>query len=322
MIGQSEIELVEIKTAILKNYLETKNLKSFNRLLQLGGVDFPNWHYRMLNDEKRNTFYQTYIGQNVKDKIVVDIGAGTGFLSCLSLKYGAKKVYAIEQNWVMTTLIEHSMKSDIDAGRLVLIKKNVFDIDQADFSDSVDVVLHEIFGSDALAESVLKVFTMLAKKELFRTAQIFPHSIKLCLEPIEIKREEIPQTANPFGEIDFSDINSLASIFVHDLSDRSRCDQDWGKAGDQICFFEHDLTMEYTSEIKKISVPLNPKANAIRVWFEIADEKKNLRLSTDLAIYQGHWVNKIIRIPPDFKEQTINISFNVCDDKLLLWAME
>jgi hypothetical protein len=29
MIGQSEIELVEIKTAILKNYLETKNLRIF-----------------------------------------------------------------------------------------------------------------------------------------------------------------------------------------------------------------------------------------------------------------------------------------------------
>lgn len=50
----------------------------------------------MINDTGRNIFYKSLIENNVKDKVVVDIGAGTGFLSVLAHKAGAKKVYAVE----------------------------------------------------------------------------------------------------------------------------------------------------------------------------------------------------------------------------------
>ena len=56
-------------------------------------------HEEMLKDTVRTRAYQRAIMENpsvFKDKIVMDIGSGTGILSIFAAKGGAKHVYAIE----------------------------------------------------------------------------------------------------------------------------------------------------------------------------------------------------------------------------------
>jgi protein arginine N-methyltransferase 1 len=56
-------------------------------------------HEEMLKDRVRTEAYQKAIEGNkndFKDKIVMDIGAGTGILSIFAARAGAKHVYAIE----------------------------------------------------------------------------------------------------------------------------------------------------------------------------------------------------------------------------------
>ena len=56
-------------------------------------------HEEMLKDTVRTRTYQRAIMDNpndFKDKIVLDIGAGTGILSIFAARAGAKHVYAIE----------------------------------------------------------------------------------------------------------------------------------------------------------------------------------------------------------------------------------
>ena len=48
-------------------------------------------------DSQRNSAYENWISENVKNKIVIDLGAGSGILCYLAVKYGAKKVYALER---------------------------------------------------------------------------------------------------------------------------------------------------------------------------------------------------------------------------------
>ncbi len=52
----------------------------------------------MLNDIGRNEFYQQALQRFANDSTVCDIGAGTGFLSVMAAKFGAKHVYAVEKN--------------------------------------------------------------------------------------------------------------------------------------------------------------------------------------------------------------------------------
>jgi len=59
------------------------------------GINFP-----MINDFMRNQFYDNILRDNVKNKHCLDIGFGTGLLSILALKHGAKSIvaYEIDQN--------------------------------------------------------------------------------------------------------------------------------------------------------------------------------------------------------------------------------
>ena len=52
----------------------------------------------MINDFVRNQFYDRIIGRYVQDQNCTDIGFGTGLLSMLALKHGAKHIRAFESD--------------------------------------------------------------------------------------------------------------------------------------------------------------------------------------------------------------------------------
>lgn len=54
--------------------------------------------HSMICDYMRNQFYEDIIKDNVNGKTVLDIGFGTGILSILALKHGAKNIIAYEDN--------------------------------------------------------------------------------------------------------------------------------------------------------------------------------------------------------------------------------
>ena len=74
-------------------------------------------HEEMLKDTVRTTSYQRAIEDNpqdFKDKIVLDIGAGTGILSIFAARAGAKHVYAIENAEIALFAKEIVRKNKLD----------------------------------------------------------------------------------------------------------------------------------------------------------------------------------------------------------------
>jgi predicted RNA methylase len=64
-------------------------------------IDFLNHdgvNRAMINDFMRNQFYDNIFAETVKDQHCVDIGFGTGLLSILALKHGARSVTAYESD--------------------------------------------------------------------------------------------------------------------------------------------------------------------------------------------------------------------------------
>lgn len=106
----------------------------------------------MINDTGRNIFYNEAIKQSVKDKIVCDIGAGTGFLSILAAQYGAKHVYAVEMDSnranLVTNMVNHLNLSD----KITVINDNFLNLELI-----ADIYVSETIGWHIFNEDILHI---------------------------------------------------------------------------------------------------------------------------------------------------------------------
>jgi hypothetical protein len=91
-------------------------------------------------DKQRNEAYESWISENVKDKTVIDLGAGSGILCYLAVKYGAKKVYALERRGRLI----HRMK-EILGDTVEYIHADLLEVDDL---PECDIYLHEWLTSE------------------------------------------------------------------------------------------------------------------------------------------------------------------------------
>lgn len=113
------------------------------------GVNLP-----MLNDAARNQFYEDIISQHVNNQVCIDIGFGTGLLSMLALKHGAKFIHAFEYDLnrfkLGQLIIDRLNLSD----RINLINSR-YSYELLDTLSDVSVVFTETFGNNLWCEGVL-----------------------------------------------------------------------------------------------------------------------------------------------------------------------
>jgi predicted RNA methylase len=103
----------------------------------------------MINDKKRNQFYKKLFHGKLKDKVIVDVGFGTGLLSFLALEEGAKKVISYEQNKELYLLGLKVLKSLGLEEKIQLINDRFTTKHLKGFED---VIIHEIFSEDLWGE--------------------------------------------------------------------------------------------------------------------------------------------------------------------------
>lgn len=124
----------------------TTKIEDFN-WVKNNGIFMP-----MINDTGRNKFYKAAIEDAVKDKIVVDIGAGTGMLSFLAARAGARKVYVIEMDRgradFAKILIEKLEMSDV----IEVVNKNFLDT-----SIPSDIYVSETIGNQLFDENIIGI---------------------------------------------------------------------------------------------------------------------------------------------------------------------
>ena len=124
----------------------------------------------MLNDEHRNKFYQKCLDRCCQDKIVVDIGAGTGLLSILAVNAGAKKVFAVEKNaerhQYLMSIIE----------KLGLQQKIICQFgDWLDLDIPADIYVSETINTQIFGEDILQT----ANHAVRRGGQFIPGSFEI-----------------------------------------------------------------------------------------------------------------------------------------------
>lgn len=114
-------------------------------------------HEEMLKDRHRTMTYQNAIEGNpndFKDKIVLDIGCGTGILSIFAARAGAKHVYAVD-NAEIALFAREIVRNNGLEDKITVYKGKVEEINFPFKEGEVDIIISEWMGYFLLFESML-----------------------------------------------------------------------------------------------------------------------------------------------------------------------
>ncbi|KPP59849.1 Protein arginine N-methyltransferase 8-B-like, partial [Scleropages formosus] len=112
-------------------------------------------HEEMLKDEVRTLTYRNAMYHNkhvFKDKIVLDVGSGTGILSMFAAKAGARHVYGIECSSI-SEYSEKIIKSNHLDSVITIFKGKVEEVELP--VEKVDIIISEWMGYCLFYESML-----------------------------------------------------------------------------------------------------------------------------------------------------------------------
>jgi len=154
------------------------------------GEPVPNMYvWEMLLDSNRTNPYIKYLRQHAKDKVIVDCGAGAGFFTWLSLKYGAKKVYSCEINFPSYNILRSKYR---DTDQVEVLNIDLFN----DTLPKGDIYIHELFGHCALTEGIIFFLDNCQKQQIHN---IFPNNLRLISCEIEHLQQK-PVTLENFDD--------------------------------------------------------------------------------------------------------------------------
>ncbi|KAL8234824.1 hypothetical protein R6Q59_020924 [Mikania micrantha] len=159
-------------------------------------------HEEMLKDVVRTKTYQNVIYRNTflfKDKIVLDVGAGTGILSLFCAKAGAKHVYAVECSQ-MAVMAKEIVEANGYSNVITVLKGKIEEIDLP--VPQVDIIISEWMGYFLLYENMLNTVLYARDKWLVNNGIVLPDNASLYLtaiEDAEYKEDKIEFWNNVYG---------------------------------------------------------------------------------------------------------------------------
>ncbi|EEB08394.1 type I ribosomal protein arginine N- methyltransferase Rmt3 [Schizosaccharomyces japonicus yFS275] len=159
-------------------------------------------HYLMLSDAVRTDGYRDFIYGNkdiFKDKIVLDVGCGTGILSMFAAKAGAKHVYAVDNSNIIHLAIANAAENDLSKditfihGKVEEIKLPV---------EHVDIIISEWMGYALTFESMIDSVLIARDRYLAPGGLLAPSETRLVLTATtntEVLEEYVDFWSNVYG---------------------------------------------------------------------------------------------------------------------------
>ena len=260
-------------------------------------------HEEMLKDKVRTGAYQKAILENselFKNKIVLDIGSGTGILSFFAAQAGAKHVYGIEYADIADYSLEIIKKNKME-DKITIIKSKV---EEAELPvDKVDIILSEWMGYFLLYESMLDCVLFARDKWLKKDGLMFPDRATMFLAGLEDKKykhRKIDSWNNIFG-FNMDCIKEVA--IAEPLIDS--CNEDY-LISDTCKIFDIDLYKIKKEELDFMSgyqIIFNEDEcfNGLVAWFNVSFNKvKNkVVLPTGPLDETTHWKQTVFYIEDD-----------------------
>eukprot|EP00029_Vermamoeba_vermiformis_P006312 TRINITY_DN2437_c0_g4_i1.p1 TRINITY_DN2437_c0_g4~~TRINITY_DN2437_c0_g4_i1.p1 ORF type:complete len:354 (-),score=95.42 TRINITY_DN2437_c0_g4_i1:98-1129(-) len=250
-------------------------------------------HEEMLKDKVRTLGYKHAIMDNpqlFKDKIVLDVGCGTGILSMFAAKAGAKKVYGIECSNIIHQAREIVRDNGLD-GVVELIQAKVEEVELP--VAQVDVIISEWMGYFCFYETMLSSVIFARDKWLVPGGVIMPDKAYVYVAGIEdgeYKEEKLGYWDNVYG-FDMSCIRKLAvkEPLVDTVEADAIVTNAWKFSSIDInTVTNKELT--FTAQFK-ITANRNDYVHALIAYFDVEFSRchKPVRFSTSPDKPYTHW---------------------------------
>lgn len=257
----------------------------------------------MLKDEVRTLSYRNAIQKNphlFQDKVVLDVGCGTGILAMFAAKAGAKKVVGIDMSNIIDQAQEIVRANGLDH-IVTLVKGKVEDVELDLPGGKADVIVSEWMGYFLLYESMLDTVLLARDKYLAPGGVLMPDTATLYLSAIEdqeYKEEKIDFWDDVYG-YDYSTIKQLAlrEPLVDTVELKSVvCDPYPIKQIDLRTVKKEELTFTSAFQLRAIR---NDYVHAFLGWFDIGFEAchKPVRFSTGPHSRYTHWKQTVFYTP-------------------------
>lgn len=254
----------------------------------------------MLQDFVRTYTYQRAILGNLtdfKDKIVLDVGAGSGILSFFAAQAGAKRIYAVE-----ASTMAHYAQKLVDANNLHdSIKVIAGKIEEIDIPEKVDVIISEPMGYMLYNERMLESY-LNAKRYLKAGGKMYPSRGDLHIAPFTDDALYMEQysKANFWFQTCFHGVNLAA---LHNCAVKEYFRQPIVDTFDiRICMSKSirhvvDFLTADETDLHTIDVPLefhiieSGTCHGLAFWFDVAFAGSNqtIWLSTAPTEPLTHW---------------------------------
>jgi protein arginine N-methyltransferase 1 len=172
-------------------------------------------HEEMMKDEVRTLTYRNSMYHNrhlFKDKVVLDVGSGTGILSMFAAKAGAKLVIGIE----CSGIVEHAEKI-VKANKLdhvvKLVRGKVEEVTLPEGIEKVDIIISEWMGYCLFYESMLQTVLFARDKWLKPDGLIFPDRATLYICAIE-DRQYKDEKINWWDSVHGFDMSCIRKVAI------------------------------------------------------------------------------------------------------------
>lgn len=269
----------------------------------------------MLQDYVRTGIYYQAVFENridFKDKVVMDVGTGSGILALFAAKAGARKVYAVEASSVAQyakQLVEANGFQNV----IQVIHKKVEDLNEEDISEPVDLIISEPMGFMLVHERMLESFIYAGQRFLQprcpekgqRGGKMFPSTGTMFFLPFSdqnlyneyASKSDFWNTQSFYGVSltslrEASDTESFGQVDVG-TADLNVVISDVQRPARFVIDFEHNCI----DDLKKIHVPFEFEITVTSVlhgilgWFDVdfRGSTSVVTLSTSPRCRTTHW---------------------------------
>jgi len=137
-------------------------------------------HRRMVSDVVRVEAFRAGLNLQVKPgAVVLDVGAGTGILSILAVKAGAKKVYAVEPSPI-ADFTQWLIRDNAMEDRITVVRAG---IESAELPEKADVIVFEWMGGYGVDEGMLPLYLLARDRWLKPGGKMIPERVTTWMAP-------------------------------------------------------------------------------------------------------------------------------------------